>query len=554
MTMNLNQKNHFRIGIAPISWVNDDIPGLGDHHTQDQVLSEMAELGYIATEMGRLFMQDPPALKNKLGEYGVQLASKFVSTLFSDASRHEEELSSFLTWIQYLKEMGCEYVIACEMGGSMHWDPRKPAEEMSIQALTDAEWEALVEGLHRAARLCQEHGMELVYHYHAGTVIEQRAEIDRLMEMTDSSLVHLLYDTGHALYGNYDPLELLNKYIDRIKYVHLKDVRAGVLDTVRKEKIDFRSAVVRGMFTVPGDGCIDFVPIFEKLIASDYNGWIIVEAEQDPAVANPYQYSKMAKEYIDSTVSSIKKRKSETTSQLIVPSQEANEEGAVLRITPESAGWKYVGFEVYSLKKGQSLRQELGDIEACLVLLTGRADITTKAEKWLDIGQRMNVFEKIPPYSVYVSAHDEYTVEATTDLELAVCTAPGKGTYPSRLISPDEVGVEIRGAGNIERQIHNILPEQKKADSLLVVEVFTPEGNWSSYPPHKHDQQNLPHESYLEETYFHKVNPAHGFAIQRVYTDDRSLDETLIIKDGDAALVPKGYHPVSAPPAMRSTI
>lgn len=235
-------------------------------------------------------------------------------------------------------------------------------------------------------------------------------------------------------------------------------------------------------------------------------------------------------------------------SQLIVPSQAPNEEGAVLRITPESAGWKYVGFEVYSLKKGQSLRRELGDIEACLVLLAGRAHITTKAEKWLDIGQRMNVFEKTPPYSVYVSAHDEYTVEATTDLELAVCTAPGKGSKPSRLISPDEVGVEIRGAGNIERQIHNILPEQREADSLLVVEVFTPEGNWSSYPPHKHDQENLPHESYLEETYFHKVNPAHGFAIQRVYTDDRSLDETLIIKDGDAALVPKGYHPVSAPP------
>jgi 5-deoxy-glucuronate isomerase len=146
------------------------------------------------------------------------------------------------------------------------------------------------------------------------------------------------------------------------------------------------------------------------------------------------------------------------------------------------------------------------------------------------------------------STGDFYEVEAVTDLELAVCSAPGKGTHPARLIAPEDVGVEMRGAGNIERRIHNILPEQKPADSLLVVEVFTPEGNWSSYPPHKHDQDHLPHESYLEETYYHRVNPDHGFAVQRVYTDDRSLDETMIVKNGDAVWVPKGYHPVSAPP------
>jgi inosose dehydratase len=128
------------------------------------------------------------------------------------------------------------------------------------------------------------------------------------MEMTDPNLVHLLFDSGHALYGGYDPLELLKKYEDRIKYVHLKDVRRNVLEYVREENIDFRTAVVKGLFTVPGDeeGCIDFVPIFKELIERNYDGWLIVEAEQDPAVAHPYKYAKMAKEYIDSTIMSIK--------------------------------------------------------------------------------------------------------------------------------------------------------------------------------------------------------------------------------------------------------
>ncbi len=128
----------------------------------------------------------------------------------------------------------------------------------------------------------------------------------------------------------------------------------------------------------------------------------------------------------------------------------------------------------------------------------------------------------------------------------------GRGTHEARLIAPQDVGVEPRGTGNMTRQIHNILPEQAQADSLLVVEVFTPDGHWSSYPPHKHDADNLPHESYLEETYYHKINPAHGFAVQRVYTDDRSLDETMCVRDSETVLVPKGYHPVAAPPGYES--
>ncbi|OYD07395.1 myo-inosose-2 dehydratase [Paludifilum halophilum] len=302
-------ENHsFRIGIAPISWVNDDIPGLGDDlYTQNQVLSEMADIGYVSTEMGRIFSQDMSAFKDRLKEHGIQLASKFVGVLFSDPDRQEKELQSFTDWVKFLQEMNCEHVITCEMGGSMHWDPRRSPEDMTIQKLTDREWNTLVEGLHQAARIAQEHGIQLVYHPHAGTVVETKEEVDRLMAWTDPGLVHLLYDTGHALYGGYDPLEQLRTYEDRITYVHLKDVRRDVLEYVRKEKIDFRTAVVKGLFTVPGDeeGCIDFEPVFKALMERGYEGWWIVEAEQDPAVAHPYKYAKMAKDYIVSTMMSI---------------------------------------------------------------------------------------------------------------------------------------------------------------------------------------------------------------------------------------------------------
>ncbi|BBH23766.1 5-deoxy-glucuronate isomerase [Paenibacillus baekrokdamisoli] len=236
-------------------------------------------------------------------------------------------------------------------------------------------------------------------------------------------------------------------------------------------------------------------------------------------------------------------------SQLIVaPAAVPDDEGSLLSITPESAGWSHVGFQVIQLAEGQTFHRETGELEVCLVLLSGKANVRTEKQEWLEIGQRMNVFEGIPPFSVYVPNDDSYEVQALTKLELAICSAPGRGNHLARLITPEQVGVEKRGYGNIERQIHNILPEQEPADSLLVVEVFTPNGHWSSYPPHKHDQDDLPNESLLEETYYFRIQPENGFAIQRVYSDDCSIDETLVVKDGQAVLVHKGYHPVSAPP------
>lgn len=234
-------------------------------------------------------------------------------------------------------------------------------------------------------------------------------------------------------------------------------------------------------------------------------------------------------------------------SRLLVRPTRPDNRGSILRVTPESAQWGYVGFEACRLQPGQSIRRSTGDREACLVLLTGRADVTADRQSWDSIGERMSLFEGKKPYSVYLPAGHDYAVTAVTELELGICTAPGGGSYEPRLIPPDEVAYARRGVGTNVRHVYDILPETRPAHSLLVVEVITPAGNWSSYPPHKHDRDALPEESLLEETYYHRINPPQGFALQRVYTDDGALDETITVHDGDVVMVPKGYHPVGAP-------
>lgn len=220
--------------------------------------------------------------------------------------------------------------------------------------------------------------------------------------------------------------------------------------------------------------------------------------------------------------------------------------GLVQHITPESAGWTYVGFDLHKLAPGESACAETHDREVCLVFISGKGRVLADGTELGELGERMSPFAG-KPYSVYVPAGSNWEVTATTDCELAVCSAPGKpGSHPVRVIGPDDAESLTRGKGTNVRHVVNILPETEPADSLLVVEVITPGGHTSSYPSHKHDQDNLPHESQLEETYYHRMNPPQGFAFQRVYTDDRSLDEAMAVEDGDAVMVPKGYHPVAA--------
>lgn len=236
-------------------------------------------------------------------------------------------------------------------------------------------------------------------------------------------------------------------------------------------------------------------------------------------------------------------------SKLLVKPSKPDAQGRIHAITPESAGWTYVGFEVYQLRAGQSLQQETGDREACIVLLSGKAQVAAAGQEFGVIGRRSSPFEA-DPWSLYAPARSEWSLQAQTDCEIAVCTAPADGKLPARVIRPDQVGQETRGQGTNTRHVRNILPETEAAESLLVVEVITPSGHWSSYPPHKHDRDLLPEESYLEETYYHRVTPRDGFGVQRVYTDDRSLDETVAVQDRDVVLVPRGYHAVAAPPGV----
>lgn len=223
----------------------------------------------------------------------------------------------------------------------------------------------------------------------------------------------------------------------------------------------------------------------------------------------------------------------------------AENRGHIQHVTPANAGWRYVGFDVHRLQPGQELSLPADDLERCLVLVSGLATVVTTVDTFSRIGQRMSPFERIPAWSVYVPHHSAAQVTAETELELAVCSAPGFGVLPPRLITPDQVGVEQRGKGRNRRLVHNILPDDRPADSLLVVEVYTDEGDTSSYPSHKHDTPIEGKETYLEETYYHRFDPPQGFALQRVYTDDRSLDECMPVYDQDVVKVPRGYHPVA---------
>ncbi|UCH74273.1 MAG: 5-deoxy-glucuronate isomerase [Rhodospirillales bacterium] len=232
--------------------------------------------------------------------------------------------------------------------------------------------------------------------------------------------------------------------------------------------------------------------------------------------------------------------------RLLVKPHARDEDGSVLSVTPESAGWQHVGFEICQLEPDDVLARGTGDREVCLVLLAGRARISAGDAEFGIVGERNSPFEG-KPWAVYVPARSRYEVSPATRLELAICSAPGTGKYPPRLIQPQHLSIETRGEGTNKRFVCNILPEQDLAESLLVVEVITPGGNWSSYPPHKHDHAAAGAETQLEETYYHRLKPAQGFALQRVYTDDRSIDETMAVEDGDCVMVPRGYHPVGAP-------
>jgi 5-deoxy-glucuronate isomerase len=222
--------------------------------------------------------------------------------------------------------------------------------------------------------------------------------------------------------------------------------------------------------------------------------------------------------------------------------------GKVHEITTASAGWRYVGFSLWRLRPGETAGETTGDREVILVMVEGKARLSGMGRDWGVLGDRMNVFEKTPPHCLYLPTGVAWEATGETDCVIAVCSAPGKGRHEARRIGPDGIILSERGKGTNVRYINDIAMEnQDYCDSLLVTEVFTPAGHWSSYPSHRHDEDDFPRITYLEETYYHRLNPSSGFGVQRVYTDDGTVNETMAVADGDVVLVPRGHHPCGAP-------
>ncbi len=230
---------------------------------------------------------------------------------------------------------------------------------------------------------------------------------------------------------------------------------------------------------------------------------------------------------------------------LIKPRKLDGVSGETQYIQPEKVGFEYLTFRVLSLARGESHRSQTGENELCLVILGGHISVDSPAGSWSGLGSRAHVFSGLP-YALYLPRQTDLTVTAESDCEMAFCLAQADEAYPAHLITPDQVEVEIRGGGNATRQINHILKPEFPASRLLVVEVYTPSGNWSSYPPHKHDVHNPPAEVDLEEIYYYKIDRPEGYAIQKVYTPDGRIDETLTVRDGELVLIPEGYHPVVA--------
>jgi inosose dehydratase len=287
------------VGAQPINWCNDDFRDLGASITLDQCLSEMRQAGYVGTELGHRFPQEGAAVRTLLERYGLKLASGWHSTFLASKPYAEEE-ASFDAHLARLKAAGSRVVIVAECTGAIHSDGSKPLRFASGMELLDASaWTRVYEGLDRLAERAATSGMKVAYHPHMGTVIQDQRDVDRLMERTKT--LALLLDTGHLAFAGSDPLAVLRTHGKRVAHVHLKNIRPAVVEEVRTRRLSFEAGVRAGAFTVPGDGGIDFKPIFEHLATLGYSGWWIVEAEQDPAKANPLEYALRGRRYIRET-------------------------------------------------------------------------------------------------------------------------------------------------------------------------------------------------------------------------------------------------------------
>ena len=290
-------KTKVKLGIAPIAWTNDDMPDLGSENTFEQCVSEMALAGFTGSEVGNKYPKDPAVLKPALDLRGVEICNQWFSS-FLITQPFEEVEKACREQLAFLQAMGSKIIGFSEQSHSVQGQMDTPVFGHKY-VMNDEEWKLLCDGLNKLGKIAkEEYGISLTYHHHMGTVVQSDEETQRLMDGTDPEYVSLLFDSGHFAYAGEDPIAMVKKYIGRIKHVHLKDIRPDVVQKVKDEDLSFLKGVRLGAFTIPGDGCIDFDSIFKVLEDADYSGYMVVEAEQDPAIANPLKYAIQARKYI----------------------------------------------------------------------------------------------------------------------------------------------------------------------------------------------------------------------------------------------------------------
>ncbi len=287
-----------RYGIGPIGWANDDLREWSAVASGDQILREIAQAGYHATEMSYLFPQEPLALKAALDPHGLVLSAAYHWTNLGDAARFDEEMEKARRHIDFCANAGARHAILAEGSGSLHWDPDGPRD--AVRPLDDAAWERLLRGLNGLGTYGRSRRMTVCLHPHAGTAIEGAAEVERFLNGTDAQVVGWCIDTAHTAYGGMDPEAMIRRWGHRIEYVHLKDVRRKVLQAVRADGVSFFDAVRADVFAAPGGGSLDFVSIAMALREIAYEGWLIVEADQDPAAHPPLEVARSARQFLRS--------------------------------------------------------------------------------------------------------------------------------------------------------------------------------------------------------------------------------------------------------------
>ncbi len=287
-----------KLGIAPIGWTNDDMPELGSENTFQQTISEMALAGFTGCEIGSKYPQDKEELKWHLDLRGMTICNAWFSSMLTAPNvPYEETIAAFRAHAEKLYFLGARVIGVSEQGNSIQGRLDLPI--LKNKPVYSAEqWATVIKGFNEMGQIAKDMGMAFTCHHHMGTGVQTVEEIDYLMDNTDPNLVFLLFDTGHLTFAGIDYLPVLQKHIGRIRHVHLKDMRLSVHAEVKAKDMCFLDAVRAGVFTVPGDGDVDFRPLVKVLEDSGYEGWVVVEAEQDPAKANPFEYAKKARKYI----------------------------------------------------------------------------------------------------------------------------------------------------------------------------------------------------------------------------------------------------------------